>query len=165
MTLTVIAAVGAGGEIGAGGDLAFHIRADLRRFKELTMGHPVIMGRRTFESLPKGALPGRRNIVVTRSADFSAPDIEVAHSLDEAIAMASEADEAFIIGGAEIYRQVMDSDRADRLQITRIDATRADADTYFPHIAPDRWTLTDPGTPTLDQPTGLTYSFLTYSRP
>lgn len=164
MTLTVIAAVGAGGEIGAGGDLAFHIRADLRRFKELTMGHPVIMGRRTFESLPKGALPGRRNIVVTRSADFSAPEVEVAHCLDDALAMAADADEAFIIGGAEIYRQVMEGDRADCLQITRINASRDDADTYFPNIDPARWTIADPGTPAVDEATGHTYCFMTYTR-
>ena len=89
MSLTIIAAVGRDGAIGRGGDLAYHISADLRRFKALTMGHSLIMGRRTFLSLPGGALPGRRNIVLTRDPGFSAPGVETAPSLADAVAVAA----------------------------------------------------------------------------
>lgn len=134
--VTIIAAVAHGGAIGRRGDLLFHISADLRRFKALTMGHPIIMGRKTFESFPKGALPGRRNIVITRQHDYTRPGIETASSLDEALALASPAD-CFVIGGGEIYRQAMP--HADELQLTLIDADVPDADTFFPVVDPTVW--------------------------
>lgn len=97
--IVIIAAVARDGAIGRRGDLLYHISADLRRFKELTMGCPVIMGRKTFESLPKGALPGRRNIVITRNSAFSAPDTETAVSLDTAVTnIENSAKVCFVIG-------------------------------------------------------------------
>ena len=105
--ITIIVAATRDMAIGNRGDLLYHISDDLKRFKSLTMGHPIIMGRKTFESFPKGALPGRRNIVVTRNASYNAPGIEIATSLDEAINMTAASDEAMIIGGGEIYRQAM----------------------------------------------------------
>ena len=103
--ITIIVAATRDMAIGRGGDLLYHISDDLKRFKSLTMGWPIIMGRKTFESFPKGALPGRRNIVVTRNAGYTAPGVETASSLDEALAMCKGSENVFITGGGEIYRQ------------------------------------------------------------
>lgn len=160
MKLILIASVAQGGAIGRAGDLAFHLRADLRHFKELTMGSPVIMGRKTFQSLPKGALPGRRNIVITRDASFTAPDIETVPSIDAALALVGDAPQAFILGGGLIYAATID--RADALEITHIDAVCPDADTFFPTIDPEHWRLAA-STPTETDPnTGVNYTFATY---
>lgn len=158
---TIIAAVAHDGAIGRNGDLAFHISADLKRFKALTTGHTVVMGRRTFESLPKGALPNRRNIVVTHNAAYSAPGIETAASLDEALAMAA-SNEIFIIGGGEIYRQAIGM--ADRLELTEIDADCQGADTFFPAVDPAQWQPVSATGPDTDPRTGIPYRFATYTR-
>ncbi|MDE6276878.1 MAG: dihydrofolate reductase, partial [Muribaculaceae bacterium] len=106
--ISIIVAIDRGGAIGRSGDLLYHIREDLRHFKALTVGNTVVMGRKTFESLPKGALPDRRNIVVTRNAQFSAPDIETAPSLEKALEMAADGPgETFIIGGGKIYARAL----------------------------------------------------------
>ena len=106
--VAIIVAVANGGAIGRKGDLLFPISADLKRFKELTMGNVIIMGRKTFESLPKGALPGRENVVITRNADYSKENITVFTDLQTAIdAKLAEGKKIFIIGGGEIYRQAM----------------------------------------------------------
>lgn len=160
MKLILIASVAEHGAIGRAGDLAFHLRADLRHFKELTMGSPVIMGRKTFQSLPKGALPGRRNIVITRDASFTAPDIETVPSIDAALALAGDAPQAFIIGGGSIYAATID--RADALEITHIDAVCPDADTFFPTIDPERWRLAASTPAETDPNTGVNYTFATY---
>ncbi len=162
MTLTLIAAVGLDGAIGRRGRLAFRISDDLRHFKQLTMGCPVIMGRKTFESLPKGALPGRRNIVVTRRPDFRAENTEVVHSIDEAITLCEQADRAFIIGGAEIYSQTIG--RADALELTFVDARCPDADSFFPEVDPAQWEMTAEGPSAVDPGSGLTYRFATLRR-
>ena len=116
----------------------YYIKEDLKHFKSLTMGNTIIMGRKTFEALPKGALPGRKNIVVTRNRSYRAPGAEVAHSLAEALSIAPA--EAFIIGGAEIYRQALPM--ADTLHITVIDDEAANADTFFPAIPLERFRVT-----------------------
>lgn len=136
--MNLIVAIDRKGAIGRRGELLYHISADLRRFKALTTGHTVVMGRKTFESLPKGALPNRRNIVVSRQTGFSAPGIEVAHSLEAALGMADSSD-IYIIGGAEIYRQALPL--ADRLLLTVIDAETPDADTFFPAMPLDDFTI------------------------
>lgn len=141
ITLSIIVAVARGGAIGASGDLLYHISADLRRFKQLTMGHPVIMGRKTFESFPKGPLPGRRNIVVTRNQEYPAEGIERVSSLEEACRRAGE--DAFVIGGGEIYRMAMDV--ADRIYMTEIDADAPGADTFFPAVDPGVWRIVEEG--------------------
>lgn len=135
--VSIIVAATENDAIGRGGAMLYHLPGDLRRFKRLTMGHPIIMGRRTFESLPKGALPGRRNIVVTSSADFNAPGTEVARSLREAVEMASDADVAYIIGGGQVYREAFAF--ADEIELTRIHATATDADTFITAIDPAVW--------------------------
>lgn len=118
--------------------MLFHLRADLRRFKSLTMGHTLVMGRKTFDSLPSGALPGRRNIVVSRNEAFSAPGAERAASLEEAIAMAGDS-EIFVIGGAQIYALALPL--ADVLDLTVIDAEGSDPDTFFPAIPLDEFVI------------------------
>lgn len=161
-TVSIIAIVARDGAIGRGGDQPFHIAADFRRFKELTLGQPIVMGRRTFEALPKGALPGRRNIVVTRSSGWTAPDVETAPSLEEALQLCADADEVFIIGGGQIYRQAMTM--ADRLYITEVDADVPDADTHFPPVDPATWRLTDASEIATDPRSNAPYRFALYTR-
>ena len=145
----MIAAVGRNGAIGAGGDLPWRLPTDFAFYKRTTMGKPLIMGRKTFESIGK-PLPGRTNIVVTRQAGYAPEGVEVFADLDAAIARGREiaardgVDEVFINGGGEIYRAAMD--RADRLYITHVDA-EPEGDTFFPEIDPAVWEgrdLSDP---------------------
>lgn len=161
--LTIIAAITARrGAIGRKGDLIYHISADLKHFKELTIGHTVLMGRRTFLSLPKGALPKRRNIVITSDTEWTAPNVETAHSLDEALALTAADSEIFVIGGGQVYAETLAV--ADRLCITLIDAPEPDdADTFFPPIDPSLWEITDMS-PRFTDPAGIPYTFVTFSR-
>ncbi|MDE7461261.1 MAG: dihydrofolate reductase [Paramuribaculum sp.] len=159
--ISIIVATGSDRAIGRNGDLAFHIRADLRNFKRITMGRPVIMGRKTFESLPNGALPGRRNIVITRNAAYSPLGAETAGSLEEALRLTAGVEEAMIIGGGMIYEEAMPL--ADTLYITEIDATLPDADTFFPEIGP-QWTLAEASEPQTDETSGLSYRFTRLER-
>jgi dihydrofolate reductase len=133
MTVTLVAAVASNGVIGRSGDLAVRIPEDLRRFKALTMGHTLVMGRKTWDSIGR-ALPGRRTIVVTRQPDWSAPGADVAPSVRAALELASG--EVFVVGGGEIYDQTLDV--ADRLELTEIDAA-PDGDTYFPAFDRAAW--------------------------
>jgi len=133
MTISIIAALGSNRAIGKDNALLWHLPGDLPRFKQLTMGHPVIMGRKTYESIGK-PLPGRLNIVITRNCDFRAEGVVICHSLNEALEQADAAgspdNETFIIGGGDIYAQAID--RADRLYLTEVDEAPADADVFFP---------------------------------
>lgn len=158
--LTLIAAVARGGVIGLDNRLPWRLPADLRHFKALTLGHTVIMGRKTWESLPAGfrPLPGRRNIVVTRNGSHPAAGATVATSLSAAIA-AVDSDEAFVIGGAELYAAALPL--ADCLQLTEIDAAFA-GDTYFPAIDPHQWRQTTRETHRDDA--GFDYAFVSYRR-
>jgi len=133
--ITLIAAVAANGVIGVGNALPWHLPEDLKHFKALTLGHPIIMGRKTWESLGR-PLPGRANIVVTRSPDFSAPGCTVAHSLEQAFAACANAEKLFIIGGAEIYRQALPYARC--LELTEIHADIG-GDISFPVLDPADW--------------------------
>ncbi len=161
MTVSIIVAIDREGGIGRNGDLLFHISDDLRRFRRLTTGHTIIMGRKTFESFPKGPLPDRRNIIITRNHDYHVDGAATAGSIDEALRMCAHEDKVFIIGGGEIYRQAFPL--ASCLEITRIDAV-AEADTFFPEINPAEWTLTAEEPAMTDPKTGVTYRFLTYLR-
>jgi dihydrofolate reductase len=135
--IALVAAVAINGVIGAAGGLPWRLPSDLKRFKSVTMGKPVIMGRKTWESIGR-PLPGRRNIVVTRSQDFSAQGVERASSLDEAIAMAVEGDaaEVCVIGGGQLYEEALPA--ADRLYITHVMA-EPEGDTRFPPIHQEQW--------------------------
>lgn len=133
--LSLIVAESENRVIGAGGQLPWHLSGDLRRFKRLTLGHTLIMGRKTFDSIGR-LLPGRRTIVVTRQAGWSFPGALVAHDLDEALRLVDPADETFIVGGAEIYSQALPL--VERIYLTRVHA-RIAGDTYFPELPPDAW--------------------------
>jgi dihydrofolate reductase len=133
--LTLIVARARNGVIGKDNQMPWKIPGEQARFKRVTMGHPIIMGRRTWESIGR-PLPGRRNIVVTRDAAFTASGADVVTSFDDALRLAAGAPEAFIIGGAELYRLALP--RADRMLITEIDHD-FDGDTYFPAPDPAQW--------------------------
>ncbi len=162
MTLSIIVAITRDRAIGANGDLLYPISADLKRFKELTMGCPIIMGRKTFESFPKGPLPGRRNIVITRNPDYQPAGAEVYHSLDEAIAAVDGVEKAFVIGGGMLYAQALPL--ANELQLTVIDTERPDADTFFPEIPASEWTKVEESDARIDPRSGLSYRFVCLSR-
>ncbi len=130
MKISIIAAVGKNNEIGKDGGLIWHFRADMRFFKETTMGASVIMGRKTFQSLPK-ALEGRQNIVLTNSKSFMAQGAQIAHSEEEALAICSE-EEVFIIGGERVYQAFLP--RAKKIYLTEIDASCEGADAFFPQF-------------------------------
>lgn len=161
--LTIIVAATRNFAIGRKGDLLFHISDDLKRFKALTMGHPIIMGRKTFESFPKGALPGRRNIVITRNPSYSAPGIEIAQSLEEALAMCGTSSECFVIGGGEIYSQALPY--ASKIELTLIDMVVDDADTFFPVLDTGEWPMSAEQPFDLTDPkSGVHYAFMTLRR-
>lgn len=131
--MNAIVAIAENGGIGKDNKLLFRISADLRRFKKLTSGHTVIMGRKTLQSLPGGrGLPNRRNIVITHDPDFTAERAEVVHSIDEALALADE--DAFVIGGASIYRAMLPY--CDKVYLTKVFAM-TEADVFFPSL--DGW--------------------------
>lgn len=146
--------------IGRNNALPWHLPADLKRFKALTMGHPVVMGRKTYESIGR-PLPGRRNLLVTRRSDYAAPGCEVVHSLDEAIAACSGAPDIFIIGGAELYRESLP--RADCLEFTEI---RADfeGDAVFPALVPGQWRETRREIHEAGAGTSFRFDFVRYER-
>ena len=158
--LSMIVASAEDGAIGRGGDLIWRISADLKRFKAITMGHTIIMGRKTWDSLPKGALPGRRNVVVTRDETFTAVGADVYHSLEEAVASCN-GQEAFIIGGAQIYGQSLPM--VERLYLAKVFASYPDADAHFPMLNDDEWEVVNEEAveQTAD---GLNYQFVDLKR-
>ena len=127
------------GVIGRDNALPWHLPNDLKRFKALTSGHSILMGRRTFESIGR-ALPDRRTIVLTRNPEFEAPGAEVAHTLDDALAMTGGEDEVFVVGGAELYRAALE--RADRIYLTVVHAT-VEGNVRFPAWNPSSWQLVE----------------------
>jgi len=138
VTVTLVAAVAANGVIGADGDLPWRLPEDLKHFKALTLGHPMIMGRATFDSIGR-ALPGRTTIVVTRRPDWSAEGVEVAANLESALARAAELDDdIYIVGGGQVYAQALDAGLVDLMVITRV-AAAPDGDVRFPRIDWEHW--------------------------
>ena len=159
--IVIIAAVARNRVIGRDNQLIWNIPEDMAHFKALTQGHTVLMGRKTWESLPPRfrPLPGRRNIVVSRQADYAAPGAELAASLPDALALAAADETVFVIGGAEIYRQAMAA--ASRLEITEVDLA-PEGDSWFPEIAPAEWLETERKTPPGQAGTG--FAFVSYRR-
>ena len=134
--ISIVVAIAENGAIGYKNDLLWHLPADLKRFKETTTGHSIIMGSRTFRSLPKGALPNRRNIVLSRTQqDF--PGAEWAASPEAALEMVGDEEEAFVIGGAQIYEQMLPY--TDKIYLTRVHADFPEADTFFPELDMSEW--------------------------
>lgn len=138
MLLSIIVAVSDNQVIGAGNQLPWHLPADLQYFKSLTTGHPIIMGRKTYESIGR-PLPRRVNVVVTRDTGFSAEGVYIVHSLEEAIEYCQQLDEpeAFIIGGDSIYRQAIDL--ASKIYLTRVHTNIASGDAFFPALSDQEW--------------------------
>ena len=162
MRTSLIVAVAANGAIGYEGDLPWRLPADLRHFKRLTMGHHLIIGRRTWESVAV-ILPGRTMVVVTRDLEYR-PGVEgvlVAHSLNEALRLAEDDDEPFVAGGAGLYREALEI--VDRVYLTRIHA-EFEADTFFPNFDMDRWVVTAEEHHDPDEKNIYPYTFLTIDR-
>ncbi len=157
--LSLVAAVAANRVIGRSGAVPWRLPADLAHFRKLTLGHPVLMGRRTFQSIG-WPLAGRRNIVLSRSQDLQAPGCIVVHSLEEAREAAGE-EELFVIGGAEVYALCLP--RAARLYITHIDV-EVPGDTYFPVIDSSAWTEVNARCGRVDAENTLSHRFVTYER-
>lgn len=158
--IILIAAVAANRVIGKDNQLLWSIPEDMAHFKTMTAGHAVLMGRKTWESLPERfrPLPGRRNIVISRQTDYAAPGADLAHSLEAGIALAGAAEKLFVIGGADIYAQAMAL--ADRLEITEVEIS-PEGDTWFPVIG-EEWTVCQKETPPASGDTG--FSFVSYGR-
>ena len=146
--------------IGHDNKLPWHLPADLRHFKELTLGKPIIMGRKTWESLP-GLLPGRRHIVVTRQQDYVAQGAETASDLESAIALAGDVDEVMIVGGATLYAEALPM--ADRLYMTLVDAD-IDGDAHFPDFDLDAWQVIAESSVPADEKNRYDLRFLTLER-
>lgn len=163
MRLSIIAALSTTNVIGRNNQVPWRLSTDMKRYKALTMGHHLITGRKTYESVGK-PLPGRTTVVITREPEYAAEGIVVVHTLDEALRIAKEAgdDEPFINGGAEIYRLSMHV--ADRMYLTRVHA-EVEGDTFFPEFDDVReWTLTDSEHFDADEKNEYPFSFLTYDR-
>ena len=136
--ITMIAAAAENNELGKDNGLVWHLPDDFKRFKKLTSGHYIIMGRRTFDSLDE-PLPNRTNVVITRNKNYKKNGAIVVHTMEEAIKIAAEDSQPFIIGGGEIYK--MGLPIADKIELTRVHGKFDDADTYFPEISKKDWQL------------------------
>ena len=159
MTLNIIAAVAHNRAIGYQNKLLYWLPDDLKRFKALTTGHTIIMGRRTFESLPKGALPNRRNIVLSRSQQ-TLPGCECFTSIEEALRHCQPDEDVYVIGGASIYKQAVNL--ADRLYLTEVDDTPQQADAYFPDY--ENWTVERREEHEKDERHAFRFAFVDYVR-
>lgn len=133
--LSLIVAMARNRVIGAGGRIPWHLPNELQLFKRITMGHPIVMGRRTYESIGR-LLPGRTTVIVTRQPDYRVPGAIVAHSLEAALEACASDDEIFVIGGGQLYQEALP--RADRIYLTTVEAEPA-GDIYMPEIASDAW--------------------------
>ncbi|MBO4250577.1 MAG: dihydrofolate reductase [Paludibacteraceae bacterium] len=163
--ISIIVAIAENYAIGKKGDLLCHLPADLKHFKEITGGKTVLMGERTFWSLPKHPLPNRRNIVLTDVAGKTFEGAEAVYSIPELVERAKskdESEEAFVIGGGMVYRQMMPL--ADKLYITHIHHSWPDADTFFPEIKPEEWEKTSEEYHEADEKNPYDFTFCTYNR-
>jgi dihydrofolate reductase len=158
--ITIIAAIGNNNELGKGNDLIWHLPADLQRFKKRTTGHAIIMGRNTFESIGK-PLPNRRSIIITRNTSYQKEGCEIVHSLEDAIKLIEPQDDAFIIGGAQIYKEAMEKNVVDQLDITKVHQD-FDADVFFPTIDSKTWKEVSREDLSPDEKNLYTYSFINY---
>ncbi len=162
MTVSLIVALSTNRVIGRDGGLPWYLPADLRHFKKTTMGHHLIIGRRTWEEVGQ-PLPGRDMVVVTRSRDFAPEGVRVVRTVERALEVAAADDEPFIGGGAQIYRIALAGDLVDRLYLTRIHA-EVEGDTYFPKLDLDEWKLVSEEHHEADERNQYPYSFLMYER-
>lgn len=140
MTITLIAAAADNNALGKDNQMIWHLPDDFKRFKQLTTGHYIIMGRKTFESFPR-PLPNRTHVIITRQKDYTAEGCIVVNSLEEAIKACPQDEEVFVIGGGEIYNQSIDI--ADKVELTRVHDVSPEADAFFPEIDLSKWKMTE----------------------
>ena len=164
MNIAAIVAVDKNWAIGRAGGLLCHLPADLKHFKSVTMGYPIIMGRKTFESFPRGPLPGRLNIVLTHNSHYDKPGVVLCHGIDDALSVAKAygKDRCFVIGGGKVYAGF--AGLYDELFLTQIDACFDDADTFFPEIDAGQWEEESRTAPQTDAESGIEYEFVVYRR-
>lgn len=158
--ITIIAAAGEHNELGKDNNLVWHLPDDFKRFKQLTTGHFIIMGRKTFESFPK-PLPNRTHLVITRNTNYQKEGAVVVHSIDEALLKSSTDTQPFIIGGGEIYEMGMSV--ADKIELTRVHGT-FEADTFFPEIDRDTWELISEIYHEMDERHNYSFTYETWVR-
>ncbi len=158
----MIAAAAENNALGKDNDLLWHLPDDFKRFKKLTSGHKIIMGRKTYESFPK-PLPNRTHVIITRDKNYSVDYEEciVVHSLEDAIALVKN-EIAFIIGGGEIYK--LAEKQSDKIELTRVHANFEDADTFFPKINEDYWMMTKQEFHSTDEGHKFSFTYITYER-
>lgn len=159
--ISIIVAIASNYAIGKDNKLLWHISADLKRFKQITAGHTVVMGKNTYYSLPKRPLPNRRNIVITDLPSEIIEGCEMAYSINEAISLCEENSESFIIGGGSVYRQFISI--ANKLYITRVQK-EFEADTFFPQIDLRIWNMTEKTEITNDELCGFDYTYEIWDR-
>lgn len=162
MSIRIIAAIARNNAIGYQDKLLYWLPDDLKRFKRLTTGHTIIMGRKTFESFPKGALPNRRNVVLTRQKGLTFPGAESFSSLKEALEACKSDDEVYIIGGASVYQEALPL--ADCLCLTEIDDIPAEADAYFPFVDKNKWLEIVREEHPVDEKHPFKFAFVDYKR-
>lgn len=160
--ISIIVCIAENRAIGFKNKLLYWLPNDLKRFKQLTTGHTIIMGRNTFESLPKGALPNRRNIVLSRNVEIEFPGAEHYISLEEALRCCKEEEEVYIIGGASVYEQALSC--ADRILVTHVDNVPQEADTFFPLIDRSVWEEVSREEHPADEKHLYSYAFVDYER-
>ncbi len=159
--ITMIAAAGEKNELGKDNDLLWHLPDDFKRFKQLTTGHHIIMGRKTFETFPK-PLPNRIHIVITRNKNYKKEGAVVVHNIEEALKIAKDDNQLFIIGGGEIYK--MGLPLAEKIELTRVNGTFKDADTFFPEFSKDKWQLLSETVHQKDDKHHYSFSYQTWVR-
>ncbi|MDR0658336.1 MAG: dihydrofolate reductase [Mediterranea sp.] len=160
MIVSIIVAAAENNVIGGNNQLLWRLPNDLKRFKSITTGHTVIMGRKTYDSMGR-ALPNRRNIIISRDAGLKIEGCETANSLESALQSAADEKEVFVIGGEQIYKQAWD--KADRLYLTRVH-TEKEGDTFIPEIRADQWTEESRDSHPADEKHPYAYSFIAYKR-
>jgi dihydrofolate reductase len=160
--ISIIVAVDKNNGIGRKGDQLAYISGDLKRFKALTTGHTIIMGRKTFEALPKGALPNRRNVVITRQKNYHPEKCDVFNSVEDALNNCTENEELFIIGGGEIYNTFLPF--TGRIYLTVIDHAFDSVDTFFPELSEKEWEVIEEEAPLIDEKSELRYHYTTLVR-
>ena len=158
--IIMIAAAAENNALGKNNDLVWHLPDDFKRFKELTSGHYIVMGRKTFESFPK-LLPNRTHIIITRQKNFQPEHCIVVDSIEKALEFVPENEDTFIIGGGEIYKQSLDY--TDVIELTRVHSS-FDADTFFPEINPDHWQLVEEEYHPKDEKHLVDFTYQTYIR-
>lgn len=161
-TISIVAAISDNNAIGKNLGLLWHMPADMKRFKDLTTGHAVIMGRKTFESLPKGGLPNRKNVVLTTMPEAGFVNCFACESMHDALDICEKEKDIFIIGGSLVYRQGLDI--ADKMYLTRVHGDFPDADAFFPVVNWDLWEEVERQEFEADEKNPYPYTFLTYVR-